>query len=143
MPYAELITTSNFSFLRGGSHPEELIIRAAELELSGIGLCDRNSLAGVVRAHVAMRDVIKTHPGFRYVVGARLVFADATPEVIVYPVDRPAYARLCALLTKGNRRAVKGSCILHFADLAEFSEGLLFIVKADNAPFSADEFVIR
>ncbi|HTN63986.1 MAG TPA: PHP domain-containing protein, partial [Devosia sp.] len=143
MAYAELVTISNFSFLRGASHPGELVQQAAAMGLSGVGIADRNSFAGVVRGHVAAREVSKTHPDFRYVVGVRLVFSDSTPEVIAYPTDRAAYGRLCSLLTTGNRRAVKGECILHFADLERYSEGVLFIVMADNEPFSADEFVLR
>lgn len=143
MPYAELVTASNFSFLRGASHPAELVGQAAAMGLSGLGICDRNSLAGVVRGHVAMRDLKQTHPDFRYVVGARLVFSDATPEVIVYPTDRAAYGRLAAMLTAGNRRAVKGDCILHFADLHKYHEGLLFIVMPGLEPYDADEYVLR
>lgn len=90
MPYAELVSTSNFSFLRGGSHPGELVHQAAALGLSGIGLCDRNSLAGVVRGHIAAREVWETNPAFRYLVGARLVFVDKTPDIVVYPTDRAA-----------------------------------------------------
>jgi DNA polymerase III alpha subunit len=110
--YAELMTTSNFSFLRSGSHAEELVGRAASLGLSGLGLCDRNSFAGVVRAHVAMRDVKLVFPDFRYVVGTRLVFVDGTPDIIAYPSDRAAYGRLCKLLTTGNLRA--GRAIARF-----------------------------
>jgi error-prone DNA polymerase len=143
MGYAELAAISNFSFLRGGSHPEELVIRAAELGLAGLGLCDTNSFAGVVRGHGAARDLLKDHPGFRYVVGTRLVFADGTPDIIVYPTDRHAYGRLCALLTTGNRRSEKGKCTLYFTDLEEFAKGQLFVVRAENEPFSADEFVVR
>src|SRR5690606_41304134 len=100
--YAELVTTSNFSFLRAGSHPEELVARAAALGLSGLGLCDRNSFAGVVRAHVAMRDLREQYRDFRYVVGTRLVSADGTPDIVAYPTDRAAYGRLCQRLTTGN-----------------------------------------
>lgn len=91
-PYAELVTTSNFSFLRGGSHPEELVVQAAAIGLAGVGICDRNSLAGVVRGFFAMRDVAKDFSDFRYVVGSRLVFSDGTPAVIVYPSDLAAYS---------------------------------------------------
>ena len=83
--YLEFATASNFSFLRGASHPEELMVQAAHLGLAGIGLCDRNSVAGVVRAHLAKREqnlALKYHPG------ARLVFADGTPDVLAYPRDR-------------------------------------------------------
>src|SRR5450755_3644927 len=98
--YAELALTTNFSFLRGASHPEELVERATELGLAGIGIADRNTLAGVVRAHVAAKET-----RLRLAIGARLVFADGTPDVLLYPQNRTAYGRLCRLLTKGNRRA--------------------------------------
>src|SRR5690606_12129378 len=88
MSYAELVATSNFSFLRAGSHPEELVAAAAALGLGGVGLCDRNSFAGAVRGHVAARDLAASHPDFRYVVGVRLAFADGTPDIIAYPSDR-------------------------------------------------------
>jgi len=130
--YTELVSTSNFSFLHAGSHPDELVQQAAKLGLSGLGLCDRNSFAGVVRAHVAMREVIKTHPGFRYLVGVRLVFADTTPDIVAYPRDKAAYGRLCQLLTVGNLRAQKGQCIIRFEDLLPYAEGQLFILLANE-----------
>lgn len=101
--YTELVSTSNFSFLRGGSHPEELAIKSAVLGLKGFGLTDRNSFAGVVRAYVALRDMDPAPPrDFRYLVGTRLCFADGTPDIIAYPSDRQAYGRLCKLLSIGN-----------------------------------------
>src|SRR5436190_18553308 len=85
-PFIELVTTSNFSFLRGGSHPEELALAAASIGLDGLGLCDRNSFAGVVRAYVALRNrQIPVPPSFRYLVGTRLSFADGTPDIVAYP----------------------------------------------------------
>jgi error-prone DNA polymerase len=131
-PYAELMTTSNFSFLRGGSHPEELVSAAMALGLSGIGICDRNSFAGVVRGYVAARGLEQGSGDFRYVVGVRLCFADDTPDIIAYPADREAYGRLCQLLTRGNRNGEKGNCRLTFADFAEFSEGQLLIFQCDE-----------
>ncbi len=119
--YAELCVTSNFSFLRGASHPEELVERAAELGLAAIGIADRNSFAGVVRAHV----IAKTR-GVRMLTGVRLVTMDGF-EVVAYPTDREAYGRLCKLLTRGNRRAKKGECHLTLEDVIEFSEGQIFI----------------
>ncbi len=130
--YGELSAISNFSFLRGGSHPGELVMQAAELGLGALGLCDRNSFAGVVRAHVAMREVIAEFPDFRFVVGTRLCFADGTPDILAYPTDRAAYGRLCALLTLGNRRAEKGDCILHFEDVADYAEGQQFVLLPDD-----------
>ncbi|HEY3720831.1 MAG TPA: PHP domain-containing protein, partial [Roseiarcus sp.] len=106
--FAELATTTNFSFLRGASHPEELVARAAALGLTGIGIADRNTLAGVVRAHVFAREKRAAIGLLRVVTGARLTFIDGAPDVLVYPRDRAAYGRLCRLLTKGNLRAAKG-----------------------------------
>src|SRR4029079_13624459 len=80
MSFAELCVTTNFSFLRSGSHPEEMVVQAKTIGLVGIGVADRNTLAGVVRAHVIAKE-----EGLRLVVGARLVFRHETPDLIVYP----------------------------------------------------------
>lgn len=125
MHYIEFACTSNFSFLRGASHPEELMVQAALLDLTGIGLCDRNSVAGVVRAHVAKREQklpVKYHPG------ARLVFADGTPDILAYPRDRAGWGRLTRLITLGNLRAKKGDCILTLDDLIAHAFGLELVV---------------
>ena len=122
--YAEFAVTTNFSFLRGASHPEEMVARAAELGLSAIGIADRNSLAGVVRAHTYARDHRDKIGALRLAIGARLVFADGTPDILAYPQNRAAYARLSRLLTRGNLRGSKGHCILHLDDLADHAEGL-------------------
>ena len=130
--YAELVSTSNFSFLRSGSHPEELVAAAIALGHDGIGICDRNSFAGVVRGYVAARDLKEQNPEFRYVVGVRLVFSDGAPDIIAYPSDRAAYGRLCRMLTRGNLRGEKGNCRLFFEDLEEFADGQLFIFMCDE-----------
>ena len=125
MRYLEFACASNFTFLRGASHPEELMVQAAHLGLVGIGLADRNSVAGVVRAHLAKREQnlpLAYHPG------ARLVFADGTPDILAYPRDRAAWGRLCRLLTLGNLRAEKGDCILRLDDLLAHAEGLELVV---------------
>lgn len=121
--FAEMAVTTNFSFLRGASHPEELVAQARALGLTGIGVADRNTLAGVVRAHAAAKE-----HGVRLAIGARLVFRDATPDILVYPKDRAAYGRLTRLLTIGNRRAPKGECWLDFADFLAHAEGQQAIV---------------
>src|SRR5580693_4554002 len=124
--YAELAVTTNFSFLRGASHPQELV-KAAELHgLKAIGIADRNSVAGVVRAYDALEQIEGWKP--KLIVGARLVFRDGTPDILAYPTDREAWGRLCRLISIGKLRAEKGECHLDFADLAEWQEGLLFIV---------------
>ena len=114
MRYLEFACASNFSFLRGASHPEELMMQAQAIGLAGIGLCDRNSVAGVVRAHLAKRE---QNLSLHYHPGARLVFADGTPDVLAFPRDRAAWGRLTRLLTVGNLRAEKGDCISRLDDL--------------------------
>ena len=121
--YAELDVTTNFSFLRGGSHGEELVATARALGLTAIAVTDRNTLAGVVRAHLAAREV----GGIKFIVGARLDLQDA-PSLLVYPRGRAAYGRLCRLLTLGQMRAEKGQCTLFLADVAAHAEGLICIV---------------
>jgi error-prone DNA polymerase len=123
--YAELQVTTNFSFLRGASHADELVTQAKALGLSAIAITDRNTLAGVVRAHVAAKETKDSKP-LRLVIGTRLDLEDA-PSLLVYPKDRAAYGRLCRLLSLGQRRADKGKCILCLADVAEYAEGQIFI----------------
>src|SRR5208337_2010043 len=125
--FAELAAMTNFSFLRGASHPEETVARAAELGLAGVGIADRNTLAGVVRAHTFARENAAAMDGARVVPGARLVFTDGAPDMLAYPKDRAAYGRLCRLLTAGNLRAPKGECHLGFEDLLEHGEGLQIV----------------
>ena len=134
--YAELDVTTNFSFLRGGSHAEELVATAKALGLAAIAVTDRNTLAGVVRAHLAAREV----GGIKFIVGARLDLDDA-PSLLAYPTDRAAYGRLCRLLTLGQRRAEKGKCTLHLDDVAAHADGLIFIaLPPDDFPSFGDDF---
>ncbi|PWR23802.1 error-prone DNA polymerase [Zavarzinia compransoris] len=127
--YAELAVATGYSFLRGASHADELVLTAKALGLAGIGVADRNSVAGVVRAHVAARD-----QGFRLIVGARLVFRDGTPDILAYPRDRAAWARLTRLLAQGKLRAPKGECHLDLADLDRWQEGLNLILCPPALP---------
>ncbi|MCC2102240.1 MAG: PHP domain-containing protein, partial [Hyphomicrobiales bacterium] len=132
--YAELATTTNFSFLRGASHPEELVATAAALGHAGIGIADRNSVAGVVRAHVYAREKLDEIGAFKVVAGARLVFEDGTPDIIAYPGDRVAWGRLCRMLTQANARAQKGKSLLRFDDLLQYADGLLLIAMPGAPP---------
>jgi len=128
--YVELAVATNYSFLHGASSPGEMVKTAVALGLSGIGIADRNTVAGVVRAHVAVRDLREAEAlpeGFRLVVGARLCFADGTGDIIAYPATRFGWGRLTRLLTLGNRRARKGECILHLPDLLDHAGDLLLI----------------
>lgn len=95
--YAELQVTSHFSFLRGASSCEELFAQAAMLGIEALAITDRNTLAGIVRAYEAARTT-----GVRLVAGCRLDLADGT-SVLVFPTDRPAYSRLCRLLSEGRK----------------------------------------
>ncbi len=126
--YAELQTTTNFSFLRGASHPDELVMEAGELGMKAIGITDRNSLAGVVRAWSEMRRLSKTPLAVKALTGCRLDFADGTPSLLCYPTDREAYGRLTRLLTVGQLRSEKGECDLRWADFTNHSEGQLVLV---------------
>ncbi len=152
--FAELVAATNYSFLRGASHPSDIVGQAMALGLDGIGIADRNTVAGVVRAWVALREApdkaraalltvkrlddptaeltAEEHDGCarvpRLVVGARLVFVDGTPDIVAYPATRFGWGRLTRLLTLGNLRAKKGGCILRLADLIAHSRDLLLIV---------------
>jgi error-prone DNA polymerase len=135
-PYAELQVTSNFSFLRGASHPEELVVAAAALGLSAIAITDRHSVSGLVRAHGAAK-----RAGIRLVVGARLDPEDG-PALLCYPKDRAAYGRLTRLLTLGKRRAPKGECRLTMSDILDGDEfnggqGQVIIAVAPRQPDDA------
>ena len=132
--YAELATTTNFSFLRGASHPEEMAATALALGHCGLGVSDRNSLAGVVRAFSYLRAHRESAGEFRLAIGARLVFRDGTPDILCYPKDRAAYGRLCRLLTRGNMRAQKGDCALFLPDLLDCLDGQHLVVMENGAP---------
>jgi error-prone DNA polymerase len=130
--YAEIGITTNFSFLRGGSDPRAYVHQASELGIPVIGIADHNTLAGVVRAWKEIDNPEVEHKP-RLLIGARLVFIDGTPDILVYPRDRAAYGRLCQLLTRGKRgdditRIEKGECHLGFDDLLEFAEGQLLVL---------------
>lgn len=125
--YVELQATSHFSFLRGASSCEELFAQAAVAGVDALAIVDRNSLAGIVRAHEAAKTT-----GVRLIVGCRLDLSDGT-SVLVYPTDRPAYARLCRLLSLGKKRGGKAKCVLEWVDLAAYGDGLIAILLPDLA----------
>jgi error-prone DNA polymerase len=160
--YAELACTSSYSFLRGASPPSDYVAEGIRLGLTAIGIADRNTVSGVVRAWKALRDApdearsallaakrdagepeklteaedaaCETH--IRFLAGSRLVFSDGAPDILAYPATRTGWGNLTRLLTVGNMRATKGSCILKFDDLLEHLGDLLLIVM----PYStADE----
>ncbi len=159
LPYAELDVRTNFCFLEGASHPQELVIQAKALGLAALGVADRNSLAGVVRAHGEAK-----RQGFRLLPGCRLQFTDGA-ELVVYPRDRDAYGRLCRLLSVGKseisdreaslldprpapapdedgRKATpipKGECRLTFEQAAAHGEGLIGLAVAPDRPDAAFE----
>jgi len=122
--YAELQVTTNFSFLRGASHGEELVAQAKALGLEAIAVTDRNTLAGVVRAHIAAKEV-----GLRLIIGARLDLQDG-PSLLCLPRDRAAYGRLSRLLSLGQMRAEKWQCTLFLDDVASHAQGQIFIALA-------------
>ena len=152
--FAELVAATNFSFLRGASHASDMVAQAIGQGLTGLGIADRNTVAGVVRAHVARKRAperakaslleAKREAGqpleltdeeeqsceteLRLVVGARLVFADGTPDIVAYPSTRRGWGELTKLLTKGNLKSVKGDCILSYEELTAYLDDLLLIV---------------
>jgi error-prone DNA polymerase len=130
--YAELQVTTNYSFLRGASHVEELVAAAQLLGHTAIGITDRNTVAGMVRAYQRAKEA-----KLRLVAGCRLDLTDA-PSLLVYPTDRDAWSSLCRLLTIGKRRGHDqnlraGSCILHWADVAGHAQGLIAALVPDEA----------
>src|SRR5580700_2598957 len=127
--YAELAATTNFSFLRGASHPQEMVATAEALGLAAIGIADRNSFAGVVRAF----GEAKKRNAVKLLVGTRLVTQDGF-ETLAYPTDRAAYGRLCRLLTKGNLAANKGECLIGFEAVLAASEGQMLIALPPDEP---------
>ena len=131
--YADLEVSSNFSFLRGASHPDELIYQAATLGYRAIGITDQHTLAGMVRAHAAAKGC-----GLKLLVGTRLVFEDA-PDLLVWAPDRKAYGRMCRLLTLGKRRTEKGECKLFLQDFIEHQEGLLAACVPSPSPCAQEE----
>ncbi|MBB4086662.1 error-prone DNA polymerase [Sphingomonas carotinifaciens] len=133
--FAELVAATNFSFLDGASHPSDMVMQAVALEHAGIGIADRNTVAGVVRAYDALcqaqrrvKDDGLPPLSFKLAVGARLVFTDGTQDIVIYPANRAGWGRLTRLLSQGNRRAHKGGCILGFDDLRRHLGDLLLIV---------------
>lgn len=136
--YAELQCMSNFSFLEGASHPEELVLQAAALGYTALAITDYNSVSGLVRAHSAA----KQH-GIQLIIGVRVTLRDA-PDVLLYPIDRAAYGRLCRLLTLGKRRAPKGQCDIALVDLAapDFAGGA-GQMAAVAAPYDLTEAFAR
>ncbi len=156
MKYTELQVTTPFSFLRGASHAEELVAQAKHLGLAGIGVTDRNSLAGAVRVHAAAKEA-----GLRCIIGARLdlvaaVDCDMTERLhivsrpapacslLAWPTDRAAYGRLCRLISLGQRRAGKGECLITLDDVAGFQHGLIFcVVPAPGWPDEGFETTLK
>src|SRR5471032_1079313 len=118
--YTELQVTINFTFLNGASHPEEMVEQAAAYGYNEIAITDRNSFAGIVRAHVAARE-----KGIRLIPACRLDLLDGA-SLLAYPTDKGSYAKLSGLITKGNLRAEKGDCHLYKRDVYECKGGIKF-----------------
>jgi error-prone DNA polymerase len=123
MPYTELQVTSNFSFLRGASHPEEMVQQARALGYSAMAITDRNTFAGIVRAHVEAKKA-----GVRLIAGCYLHLLDG-PGLLAYPTNLNGYAKICELLTTGNMRAEKGDCHLNMNDIAALEGDVIGVVQ--------------
>ncbi len=133
MHYVELHCKTNFSFLEGASHADELVRRAAELEYRALAVTDRNSLAGVVRTHIAAKEV-----GLPLIIGAEITPLDA-PPIVLWATDRASYGRLCRLITRGRRQAPKGECVLTLKDVAEFAAELVAGVVVEGREARSEE----
>src|SRR6478672_8612736 len=132
--YVELQTTTNFSFLRGASHPHELVEQAAAFGYTALAITDKNTFAGIVRAHAAAR---KTD--LRIIVGCRLELLDG-PGLLAYPTNKTAYAQLSNLLTIGNQRAEKGECHLYKSEVYKHATGVKFVALPPDNLNQAFEF---
>ncbi|MGA0563247.1 error-prone DNA polymerase [Ancylobacter sp. VNQ12] len=143
--FADMVTATHFSFLRGASTAADLVAQAMALGHAGIGIADRNTVAGVVRAYAALKEAREAHRQaladptatlpFTLAVGARLVFADGTPDIVAHAQTRAGWGRLCRLLTVGNLRGAKGQCILKLDDLLADAGGLsLILLPPDDLP---------
>jgi error-prone DNA polymerase len=135
--YSELQVTSHFSFLRGASAPDELFAAAALLGLPALGIVDRHSVAGMVRAWEAAKAT-----GVRLVAGCRLDL-EGGESLLVYPEDRAAWSRLTRLLSIGKARAGKGACHLAWDDLAAYAEGLVAILLVDEPDAGSPALLAR
>ncbi len=133
MPFVELSALSNFTFLTGAAHPEEMILRAAEMGMPALAVADVNSVAGIVRAHTRARELARDGgPKIRLIPAARIVLTDGF-QVTCLPRDRAAWGRLCRLLSLGRLRAEKGHCRLDLADLLDWGEGMeMLVLPADQ-----------
>jgi DNA polymerase-3 subunit alpha/error-prone DNA polymerase len=145
--FFEIGAKTNFSFLEGAARPEEMIVAASVLGLAGLGIADSNSVAGVVRAHNQVRqmkeawerqqqqgmrqDEEEAFPPCAFHPGARLIFSDETPDVLAYPRNRKGWANLCRLLSRGNLRTEKGSCILEEWDFLEWGDEMMLALLPD------------
>ncbi|HEX5864355.1 MAG TPA: error-prone DNA polymerase [Casimicrobiaceae bacterium] len=128
MSYAELHCISNFSFLRGASHPEELVLRAQELGYAALAITDECSLAGVVRAHVEAKQ-----NKLPLIIGSEFRLDDGL-RLVLLATDRASYGNLSALITRGRRNAVKGSYRLTRADIADGVAGCLALWLPGRSP---------
>ena len=156
-PFFEIGARTNFSFLEGASRPEEMIRQASAIGLSGLGVADRNSVAGVVRVFNHRREMKEIHErqqreGVRedeevmpfpcpFRPGARLVFSDETPDILAYPKNRKGWANLCRLLSRGNLRTQKGNCILEEWDILEWGEEMMLAVVPDPLRLEEDRYL--
>ncbi|WP_034658155.1 error-prone DNA polymerase [Chelativorans sp. J32] len=144
--YAEFGVQSNFSFLRGASRPEALVITARLFDFSAVGLADRNSVAGVVRAWVQSKHIKLTEDSeptrIPYHPGCRLVFSDGTPDVLAYPQDRQGWAHLCRMLTAANERGEKGNPDLHIEDFLEWGDHMSLAILPDFRKSAEDTLAL-
>jgi error-prone DNA polymerase len=130
--YVPLWCKSNFSFLEGASHPDELIEEAHRLGLPGLAVTDRDGVYGIVRAHVKAREL-----GLRLIVGSQ-VTAEAESTIILLAQDRSGYANLCRLLTAGRLRSEKGESAVTWDEIYQHAVGLIALWGGDHSMIIAE-----
>ena len=139
MNFCELSITSNFTFLHGASHPEEYVMRAAEMGMGAVAIADVNSVAGIVRAHTKAREIGRDGgPSIRLIPAAKIVLKDGFTATAL-PQNRRGWGNLCRLLTLGQRRAGKGECELHLPDLLDWAGDMAWLIHpAKGAAWQED-----
>src|SRR6266576_1527698 len=123
--YVPLWCKSNYSFLEGASHPDELVDEACRLGLPAIALTDRDGVYGIVRAHVKAREV-----GVKLIIGAQVTVDDAS--IVLLAQDRAGYANLCRLITQGRLRSEKGESAVSWDEVCAHAPGLIALWNGTN-----------
>lgn len=125
--YFPLWCKSNFSFLEGAAHPEELVETCEVMGIEGLALTDRDGVYGIVEAHVKAREL-----GIHLIIGSELTIDDGS-TIVLLAMDRRGYANLCALITRGRRRSAKGKSAVSWQEICQAAEGLIALWGGESS----------